>query len=106
MIPVSEPKECWMPDGTSGLARPLVLVVEDEAALVTMLRYNLERQGFRVEEAIDGEEAYTRIVAAQPDIRISRLDAAGRRLRHRALPPDPSASGDAGLAGDHADGPH
>ena len=36
---------------------PLILVVEDEAALVTLLRYNLEREGFRVAEARDGEEA-------------------------------------------------
>ena len=35
----------------SSLPKPLVLVVEDEAALATMLRYNLEKQGFRVEEA-------------------------------------------------------
>ena len=30
-----------MPDGLSSLPRPLVLVVEDEAAIATMLRYNL-----------------------------------------------------------------
>ena len=29
--------------------KPRVLVVEDEAALVDLLRYNLEQQGFRVE---------------------------------------------------------
>ena len=57
-----------MPDGMSGSARPLVLVVEDEAALVTMLRYNLEKQGFRVDEAADGQEALTRIAEAQPDL--------------------------------------
>ena len=45
-----------------------LLVVEDEAALATMLRYNLEKQGFRVEEAGDGEEALTRISEAQPDL--------------------------------------
>jgi two-component system phosphate regulon response regulator PhoB len=50
------------------LARPTVLVVEDEAALATMLRYNLEKQGFRVEEAADGQEALTRIAEAQPDL--------------------------------------
>ena len=47
---------------------PTILVVEDEAALVTMLRYNLEKQGFRVEEAGDGEEALVRIVEAKPDL--------------------------------------
>lgn len=49
-------------------ARPMVLVVEDEAALATMLRYNLEKQGFRVEEASDGQEALTRIAESQPDL--------------------------------------
>ncbi len=57
-----------MPEGISRLAKPLVLVVEDEAALVTMLRYNLEKQGFRVEEATDGQEAMTRIAETQPDL--------------------------------------
>jgi two-component system phosphate regulon response regulator PhoB len=48
--------------------RPLILVVEDEAALATMLRYNLEKQGFRVEEAGDGQEALTRIAELKPDV--------------------------------------
>jgi two-component system phosphate regulon response regulator PhoB len=52
----------------ANLSKPLVLVVEDEAALATMLRYNLEKQGFRVEEAADGQEALTRIAEAQPDL--------------------------------------
>ncbi len=57
-----------MLDGVSSLLKPLVLVVEDEAALATMLRYNLEKQGFRVEEAGDGQEALTRIAETQPDL--------------------------------------
>jgi two-component system, OmpR family, phosphate regulon response regulator PhoB len=57
-----------MPDATSSLPKPLVLVVEDEAALATMLRYNLEKQGYRVEEAADGQEALTRIAETQPDL--------------------------------------
>ncbi len=52
----------------STAARPLVLVVEDEASLATMLRYNLEKQGFRVEEAVDGQEALLRLTEATPDI--------------------------------------
>ncbi len=52
----------------SQAARPLALVVEDEAALLTMLRYNLEKQGFRVEEAGDGQEALTRLAELTPDI--------------------------------------
>src|SRR3954464_12920229 len=57
-----------MLDNVSSLAKPLVLVVEDEAALLTMLRYNLEKQGFRVEEAGDGQEALVRIAETQPDL--------------------------------------
>ena len=37
--------------------KPLILVVEDEVDLVTLLSYNLEREGFRVITANDGEEA-------------------------------------------------
>src|SRR5580698_4580444 len=57
-----------MLDGVPSLLKPLVLVVEDEAALATMLRYNLEKQGYRVEEAADGQEALTRIAETQPDL--------------------------------------
>ena len=53
---------------SSNMAKPLVLVVEDEAALATMLRYNLEKQGFRVDEAGDGQEALTRIAEVTPDL--------------------------------------
>ena len=48
--------------------KPLVLVVEDETALVTLLRYNLEREGFRVAEAHDGEEALVMCAEERPDI--------------------------------------
>ncbi len=47
--------------------KPLVLVVEDEAPLVTLLRYNLEREGFAVSEAADGEEALLSIAERKPD---------------------------------------
>ena len=48
--------------------KPRVLIVEDEAALVTMLRYNLEKEGFEVAEATDGEEALLRIAEIRPDV--------------------------------------
>jgi len=47
---------------------PSILIVEDEAALVTLLRYNLERAGFGVAEALDGEEALTVIAERIPDL--------------------------------------
>lgn len=48
--------------------KPQVLVVEDEAALATMLRYNLEKHGYRVAEATDGQEALARIAEHPPDL--------------------------------------
>ena len=48
--------------------KPLILIVEDEAALVTMLRYNLEKEGYRVCEAGDGEEALTVVAERKPDL--------------------------------------
>lgn len=57
-----------MADMALGGAKPLVLVVEDEAAIATMLRYNLEKQGFRVEEAGDGQEALDLIGETTPDL--------------------------------------
>jgi two-component system phosphate regulon response regulator PhoB len=47
--------------------KPRVLIIEDEVPLVTMLRYNLEREGFAVDEAADGEEALLRIAEHRPD---------------------------------------
>lgn len=45
-----------------------VLIVEDEVAIVTLLRYNLEREGFRVYSTGDGEEAITMVKEHKPDV--------------------------------------
>ena len=57
-----------MAENYSSLAKPTVLIVEDEAPLLTLLRYNLEKQGFRVDEAADGQEALLRVAEARPDV--------------------------------------
>ncbi len=59
-----------MPDAAAapGSAQPTILVVEDEVPLLTLLRYNLEKQGFRVDEAADGEEALLRVAESRPDL--------------------------------------
>ena len=94
-----------MPDGVSSLSKPLVLVVEDEAALATMLRYNLEKQGFRVEEAADGQEALTRIAETQPDLVL--LDwMLPADVGPRGVPPDPPPLRHARSAGDHGHRAH
>jgi two-component system phosphate regulon response regulator PhoB len=50
------------------MLKPTVLVAEDESALVTLLRYNLEREGYRVVEATDGEEALLLASEEKPDL--------------------------------------
>lgn len=57
-----------MAELNTGMARPTILVVEDEAPLLTLLRYNLEKQGFQVDEAADGQEALMRVAEAPPDL--------------------------------------
>jgi two-component system phosphate regulon response regulator PhoB len=70
--------------------KPAVLLVEDEAALCTLLRYNLEREGYRVFEARNGDEALTVAEEVSPDLivldwmlpEISGIEVC-RRLRAR-----------------------
>jgi len=45
-----------------------VLIVEDEKNIVDILRFNLERKGYRVLEAYDGEEGLRRARAEKPDL--------------------------------------
>ena len=71
--------------------KPLILIVEDETPLVTMLRYNLEKEGFRVAAAADGQEALLLLAEERPDLvlldwmlpGVSGLELC-RRIRRRA----------------------
>jgi two-component system phosphate regulon response regulator PhoB len=48
--------------------QPYVLVMEDEDALATLLSYNLEKEGYRVVVAADGEEGMLQIDERLPDL--------------------------------------
>ena len=69
---------------------PYVLVVEDEDALATLLQYNLEKEGYDVTVAGDGEEALILVEERQPDLvildwmlpKVSGIEVC-RRLRAR-----------------------
>jgi two-component system, OmpR family, phosphate regulon response regulator PhoB len=51
------------------MAKPThVLVVEDEAALNELLKYNLEKEGYRVSVAVDGDEALVLAEETPPDL--------------------------------------
>ena len=70
---------------------PHILVVEDEDALSTLLQYNLDKEGYEVVVAADGEEALTLVSERLPDIiildwmlqKISGIEVC-RRLRQRS----------------------
>jgi two-component system phosphate regulon response regulator PhoB len=45
-----------------------ILVVEDDAALAELLKYNLGREGFKISSATDGEEALIAVEEETPDL--------------------------------------
>src|SRR5438876_1175701 len=47
---------------------PTILLVDDEDAVQKLLTYPLEREGFRVVSARDGEEALDRFGEENPDL--------------------------------------
>ena len=69
---------------------PYIMVVEDEDSLATLLSYNLEKEGYKVGLAGDGEEALLMIDEAPPDLmvldwmlpKVSGVEVC-RRLRSR-----------------------
>ena len=56
----------------------LVMVIEDEKEIRDLVRYNLERAGYRVAAAADGEEGLKRLFASRPDALIVDLMLPGR----------------------------
>lgn len=48
--------------------QPYILVMEDEDALATLLQYNLEKEGYDVAVAADGEEGMLQIDERLPDL--------------------------------------
>ena len=45
-----------------------ILIVEDEEPLTTLLRYNLEAEGYEVDAVARGDEADTRLRETAPDL--------------------------------------
>jgi two-component system, OmpR family, phosphate regulon response regulator PhoB len=90
-MPSTATTELLRPAGRPAAARPYALIVEDEVPLVELIRYNLEKEGYEVDAATDGEEAILLIEERQPDIvildwmlpKLAGIEVC-RRLRSRA----------------------
>ena len=71
--------------------QPYILVMEDEDALATLLQYNLEKEGYEVAVAADGEEGMLQVEERTPDLilldwmlpKLSGIEVC-RRIRGRA----------------------
>lgn len=55
-----------------------VLVVDDERPIADILRYNLEREGFQVITAYDGDEAVEMALSEMPDVIVLDIMLPGR----------------------------
>ena len=72
----------------TAMAQSRILIIEDERALTKVLAYNLQREGYEVTVAHDGQEGLHKALAHPPDLilldlmlpRLSGLDVC-RRLR-------------------------
>jgi len=71
--------------------KPYIIIAEDEDALSTLLNYNLEKEGYEVGVAADGDEALVMIKERQPDLlvcdwmmpKVSGIEVC-RRLRQQS----------------------
>jgi two-component system phosphate regulon response regulator PhoB len=50
------------------MARGRILVIDDELDLIELVRYNLEKEGFTVQSAQDGESGLARAIRELPDL--------------------------------------
>ncbi len=57
-----------------------ILVVDDERMLVETIAYNLEKEGFEVVTAFDGESALVGMCSADPGIAFSSSGLSGASL--------------------------
>ncbi len=72
-----------------GVTAPLVLVADDDAGVRFTLKHLLEDEGLRVVEAVNGQEALTKLAGVDlvvSDVRMPELDGLGLLARIRQLP--------------------
>ena len=50
-----------------------ILIIEDEASIAEIIKFNLEKEGFSTAVAYDGEEAINMALSIKPDLIILDL---------------------------------
>ena len=72
----------------------LILIIEDEKPIVDILKFNLEKEGYKVMYALDGEEGLTLALTKAPDlilldVMLPKLDGYDvcRRVREKSAVP-------------------
>ena len=63
-----------------------ILLVDDEPMVLRVMRRALEREGFQVDIAVDGEEAWAKITESCPDVLVTDIEMprlSGRDLCQR-----------------------
>ena len=63
-----------------------ILLVDDEPMVLRVMRRALEREGFQVDIAVDGEEAWAKITESCPDVMVTDIEMprlSGRELCQR-----------------------
>lgn len=87
---IRAPKVILLTKVINPMMKPYIIIAEDEDAILTLLQYNLEKEGYDVAMASDGDEAMVMIDERLPDLlicdwmmpKVSGIEVT-RRLRAR-----------------------
>jgi CheY-like chemotaxis protein len=63
------------------MSKRTILIVDDEAHVIRVLRLMLEREGYEVHSAVDGFDALDKMAARRPDVMVSDIQMDGMNGR-------------------------